>query len=204
VNFSYSECATLADNVGGEIDFEMGRANAGAELDDHVRGIGTEAINHFPDCIRDNSELGAFAPGMNQTDRWRLWIDNVNRAAVGNVNAQCDTPLICDEAVAAAKFTAHRTVATAIDHCDLISVSLFGGEQRPIADADRVADFAMRGLEPLQHLGFIMRNIDAQNSLRENVTTDSKRAQRGKLVEGQVHDFKFQIPSSNAALQLSS
>ena len=52
-------------------------------------------------------------------------------------------------------------------------MNLFGGEKRPIADADCVADFAMRGIEPLSDFGFIMRNIDAGNSLRENVTTDS-------------------------------
>jgi hypothetical protein len=44
----------------------------------------------------------------------------------------------------------------------------------------------MRGIKPLQHFGFIMRNVDVGNSLRENLTTDFDRAQRGKLFE-QIH-----------------
>jgi hypothetical protein len=34
----------------------------------------------------------------------------------------------------------------------------------------------MGGIEPLQHFGFIVGNVDAGNSLRENVTTDFDRA----------------------------
>jgi hypothetical protein len=55
-------------------------------------------------------------------------------------------------------------------------MDLFGGEQRPIVKAGCVADFAMGGIEPLQHFGFIVGNVDAGNSLRENVTTDFDRA----------------------------
>ena len=88
MNFFYAKRATLPDNFRGEIDFVMWRANAGAELHDHVRGIGAEAINHLRNCVRNDAELGAFASGMNQTDSRRFWIDNVNRAAVGDVNAR--------------------------------------------------------------------------------------------------------------------
>ena len=93
--------------------------------------------------------LGAFASGMRKTDRRRFWIDNVNCAAVGDVNPQRDATLIGDDAVAAGEFAAHRAAATTIDNCDFVAVNLFGGKERPIADADCVADFAMRGIEPL-------------------------------------------------------
>ncbi len=177
----------LPDNFRGEIDFVMRRTNAGAQLHDHVSGIGAEAINHLRNRIRDNAELGAFAAGMNQTDSRRFWIDNVNSTTVGNVNAKRDAALICDQAVAAGEFAAHRAAATTIDDGDLVSVNLLSGEQRPVADADCIANFAMGGVEPLQHFGFVMprrRGVDTGNSLRENVATDSKRAQRGKLFEG--------------------
>jgi hypothetical protein len=45
----------------------------------------------------------------------------------------------------------------------------------------------MRGIEPLQHFRFVMRNVDTGSSSRESVTTDSNRAQRGKLLKGQIH-----------------
>src|SRR5262249_24894370 len=43
------------------------------------------------------------------------------------------------------------------------------------------------------------RGVDARNSLCENVAADSNCAQRGKLLERQIHYL-----SSNTALQLSS
>jgi hypothetical protein len=61
---------------------------------------------------------------------------------------------------------------------------LLRGKQRPIADPDCIPNFSVRGIKPLQHFGLIMRHVDAQNSLRKNVTTDSDRAQRRKLFEG--------------------
>jgi len=104
VNFFHTQRATLPDNFRGEIDFVMRWANTGAELHDHARGIGAEAINRFPDRIRDDAELGAFASGVYKTDRRRFWIDNVNSTTVGNVNAQRDAALIRDDAVAPREF----------------------------------------------------------------------------------------------------
>ena len=78
-------------------------------------------------------------------------------------------------------------------------MNLLGGEQRPtptssrardligVAKAGHVANFVMRGLEPLQYLGLLGQNVDAGNSLRENMTTDFDRAQRRKLFKRQLH-----------------
>ena len=72
--------------------------------------------------------------------------------------------------------------ATAVDYSNVVSVDLFGGEERPIAKAGCVANFAMCGIEPLQHFGFIVGDVDAGNSLRENVTTDFDRASAQEIV----------------------
>src|SRR6266481_6132086 len=84
----------------------MGRANTGTELHDHVRRIGAEAINHLPDRICDDAKLGAFAPGMHQTDGRCFRIDDVKSAAVGDVNAERDAALIRDDAIAARELAA--------------------------------------------------------------------------------------------------
>src|SRR4029077_1855790 len=55
------ERATLPDDFGGKIDLVMGWANTGAELHDHVRGIGAEAFNHLSDRVCDDAKVGAFA-----------------------------------------------------------------------------------------------------------------------------------------------
>ena len=190
VNLFHAQRATLPDNFRGEIDFVMRRTNTRAELHDRVRGIGAEAINHLRYGVRDNAELGAFASGVYKTDRRRFWIDDVNSTTVSDVDTECDAALIRDQAVAAGEFAAHRAAAAIIDNCDFVSVNLLSGEKRPVADTDRVANFAMRGVEPLQHFGFVMprrRGVDAGNSMRENVAADSDSAQRGKLFKGQMH-----------------
>ena len=200
MNFLHAKRATLSDNLGCEIDLVMWRANAGAELNDHVRGIGAEAINHLFDCVGNDAELGAFATGMNQTDSRRFWIDKVNRAAVGDVNAEHDSLLIGDDAIAAGeKFVIAADTACSIDNCDFISMNLLGGEYGPIADADCIPNFPVRRIEPLQHFDFIMRHVDAWNSLRKSVTTDSDRAKRGKLLERRLHHCsKFKIPKTKS------
>ena len=128
MNCFHARRATLADNFPREIDFVMWRPNAGAELHYHVRGIGAEAINHLLDSVGNDAEFGAFAPGMNQPDSRGFLIDNVNRAAVGNVNAQDDAALIGNKSVAAGEFTAHRAVATTIDNLNFVPVNLLGGK----------------------------------------------------------------------------
>ena len=133
--------ATLPGYFGGEIDFVVGWANARTELDDHIRGIGAEAFNHLSDCVCHDAKLGAFTAGMHKADRRRCWIYDVNCATVSDINAERDTALIGNNAIAARKFAAHRATATAIDHGDVISVDLFGGEQRPIRQSRLLAEF---------------------------------------------------------------
>ena len=108
-----AERPALPDDFGGEIDFVVRRANAGAELHDHVRGIGAETFNHLSDRVCNGANLGAFASGMHKANRRRFWIYDVNCAAVGDVNAERDAALIGDNAIARGEFVAHRAAATA-------------------------------------------------------------------------------------------
>jgi len=125
-------------------------------LHDHLRRIGSEAINHFVNGVGDDAELRAFPTGMDEADGRRCRIDDVNRATVGNVNAESDTAFVRDNAVARGEFAARRAAATAVDRGDFVSVNLFRGKQRPLADTDCVANFSMGSVEPLQDLGLVM------------------------------------------------
>ena len=104
VDFMNTERAALPDDISSEIDFVVRRANAWAELHDYLLGIGAEAIDHLLDRVRDDAELGAFASGMHKADRRRSRIYDVNCATICDVNAERDTALIGDDAVAAGKF----------------------------------------------------------------------------------------------------
>jgi hypothetical protein len=98
---------------------------------------------------------------MHQANRRRFRIYDVNCAAVSDINAERDAALIGDNAIAAWKFATINSAEdsgrySAIDNGDFVSVGLFGSEQWPIAKAGCVANFAMCGIEPLQHFGFIV------------------------------------------------
>jgi hypothetical protein len=98
---------------------------------------------------------------MDKANRRRFWIHDVNCATVSDVNAERDAALIGDDAIARGEFATINSAEdsgpySAIDNGDFVSVDLFGGEQRPIPKAGCVANFAMCGIEPLQHLGFIV------------------------------------------------
>src|SRR5205823_12553165 len=93
----------------------------------------------------DNAELGAFTPGMHQTDSRCFWIDNVNRATISHVNAECGTTLIRDNAVATGEF--FIAFHWRINECDFVSVNLLSGKQRPIAKSNCATNFAMHRVE---------------------------------------------------------
>ncbi len=122
VDLSHPLRATLLDNVLREIDFVMRRANAGTELHEQAGRIRSESRLHLRDRVGNDAELGSFASGMNETDRGRLWIDNVNRAAIGYVNAKRDAAPIRDETVAAGEILV--AVNVGIDNRDFIAVNL--------------------------------------------------------------------------------
>src|SRR6478735_3037944 len=117
---------------------------------------------------------------MHQANCRRSWIYDVNCATVSDVNAERDAALIGDNAIAPGEFATINSAEdsgrhSTFDNGDFISVDLFGREQRPIVKARFLANFPMCGIEPLQHFGLIVGNVDAGNSLRENVTTDFDR-----------------------------
>jgi len=194
-----TDCATLPDNFGGEIDFVVGWANTRTELNYHDRRIGAEAFNHLSDRVFDDAELGAFAARMDKANRRGFWIYDVNGATISDINAERDAALVGDDTIASGKFATWlgpRSAASAvsaecrpylIDNCYFVSMNLFRGEERPIVKAGGIANFLMCSTEPLEYFCFIVRYVDSRNSLRENVATDCDRAQRRELFERQLH-----------------
>ena len=183
MNFLHAERATLPDNFRSEIDFVTRRTNTRAELHDHVCGIGAEALNHLRNRARDNAELGAFTPGMHQTDSRRFWIDNVNGATIGDVNAERDTESIRNDAVTTGEFFV--TFHWCIPNRDFVPVNLFGGKQRPIAESSGIANALMGFFKPRQCFRFIVRDVDPRDPLRKNVTTVRQLCQGSELFNRQ-------------------
>jgi hypothetical protein len=78
---------------------------------------------------------------MNEPNRGRLWIDKINCATVGDMNAERDPALICDETIARGEMFVR--LDRPIDNCNLVTMNLLSREQRPIAHADCATNFAM-------------------------------------------------------------
>jgi hypothetical protein len=159
--------AALLDDLSGEIDFVMGRSNAGTKLDDHVRGLATESRSHLLDCFRGDGQLGSFFSGMDEADGGRDRIDNVNGAAIGHVNAEGDAALIGDETVATRQVPVG--FERLVDNFNLVAVNLVGREQRPAAHTNRFTNFMMNRIESAQDLGFVVRDIDAGDASGKSV-----------------------------------
>ena len=104
---------------------------------------------------------------MDQTNRRRGWIDNVNGTAIGHVNSERDFSLIGDETVATGEIFLGRWCK--IDNRNFVAVDLFGGEQWPVNNSDFAANFKMRGIETAQRFGFVVRDVDAGNASRKDV-----------------------------------
>ena len=148
----------------------MGWANTGAELHDQLRRIGAEAFNHLSDRVCHDAKLGAFASGVHKANCRCIWIDDVDCATVCDVNAERDTALIGDNAIARGEFAATtplrpRTLQP-IDYCDFVTVDLFGGEQRPIPKPVALRISRCAASSRSKHFGFIVGDVDAGNSLR--------------------------------------
>ena len=126
---------------------------------------------------------------MNEPDRGRLWIDNVNRAAVGDMNSECDPGLSCNETIAPREMFVR--LDRCIDNFNLVSVNLFGSEQRPTIHPDGAANFAMNCVQSPQRFGFVVRNINACDSLGEDVPGNSARIDRRKTLDWKLlHDSR--------------
>src|SRR6266550_4673918 len=119
---------------------------------------------------------------MNEPDGGRIWIDKINCATVSDMNAERDPALFCNETIAPGEMFVR--LDWSIDNCNLVPVDLLSCEQRPITDADCVTNFAMSCVKSAECFFFVMRNIDAWNSLGEDVPANSARVDRGKSLDG--------------------
>lgn len=118
---------------------------------------------------------------MYQTNGRCLLIDNVNRATIGDVNAECDATLIRNQSIAAAEFLI--VFDCKIDNCDFVAVNLLRRDEWPLSEADLSTDSPVGGLQVPQSFGFIVRNIDPGDAFDESAATNAHRIERGKMFD---------------------
>ncbi|MEY2480991.1 MAG: hypothetical protein QOI04_1918 [Verrucomicrobiota bacterium] len=167
VNLLHAARSTLRNDLGGEIDFVMRRTNAGTELHDQILRDRTESLRHQIYRARNNFQLSALLAGMHEADRRCFWIDNKNGAAISDINAETNFPLIGDESVAAGEAIAGSD--RSINDRYFIPVNLFGREKGKCFELERLFDLAMNGVESRERFRFVTRDFNPGNAPDECV-----------------------------------
>src|ERR1043166_9576669 len=123
---------------------------------------------------------------MREADRRRFRIDNVNGAAIGNMNAERNLTLVCDDRVAAG----NRPVRLnrLIHDGDLVRVNLLDGHQRPVAETGLAPETPVFSVQALQGFGLILTNINSGNACDEGAANESQRIQSRKILERLQND----------------
>jgi len=127
VHVLYAGVVTVPNNLRSEIDFVMWRSNAWTELDDEIRRIRSEMSCQRGDGFGHNCELGSLLTGVHQPDTAPDWIEKINRAAIGDVNAKRYAALIGNQAIASVETL--FGLNGGIDHCDAIAMYLLRGKK---------------------------------------------------------------------------
>jgi hypothetical protein len=116
---------------------------------------------------------------MHQTARAEALIDQINRAAIGNVNAEANAALICDQAIAILE--AFVLGNCAVDNSDAVSVNLLRGNKRSGAERMLSANFSMNDIQARERFRLVVRHLNARHAQGETVNDLGQRAQRREL-----------------------
>lgn len=89
----------LFSDCGGEVDFVVGRSDARREDGDEVGGVTVEFLRHSLDGLTGDVGFSSFFSGVEERDRFALWVDEINRSAVGDVNTKEGSRPVADKSV---------------------------------------------------------------------------------------------------------
>jgi len=179
-NFLDACLATLPDDLCGKIDLVVRWPNTGTQLHNKITRLNSKTLPHRFDRAPNDSQCRALFPGMNQTNRTGIPVDQVNRAAISYVNSKADIALIGDQPIAT--FETAISGRNRIDSCDLVSVNLAHGNEFSITQAKSLPRLPMHLVEVFQDNRFVMRQLDSRNAFDESVKTTDP-VERGKCFD---------------------
>src|SRR5438552_1229612 len=130
--------------------------------------------------MRDNTELRSFFPRMNQTYRRADGVDEINSATIGDINAEANTALICNQAITAVETFVPGDRLT--DNTDTLSVYLLRCDERRAAESMSLSNFTMNAVQPSKRFQFIVRHLDTRDAQGESVNDVGQRAERGEVL----------------------
>ena len=116
---------------------------------------------------------------MHQPDRTEALIDQINRAAIGDVNTEANAALICDQAITTVETFVRRGRLT--DNADTRTVHLLRGYEWRLAEPVFSSNFPMDAVQSSQRFHFVVRHLDAGNTQRETVNDAGERLKGREL-----------------------
>ena len=117
---------------------------------------------------------------MHETDRTAHGIGKINGAAIGDINAEANTGLICNQAITAVETFVPGDRLT--DKTDTLSVHLLRCDERRVAESIFLSDFTMNAVQPSKRFQFIVRHLDTRDAQGESVNDVGQRAERWELL----------------------
>ena len=173
-----AESTALPHNLRSEIDLIVRRPNAGAELDNQIGSARTKVLRHRFNGIRDDTKLRPLLPRMHQANRIAHRIDQINRAAIGDVDAKANAALICDEAIAT--FKTFVPGDAGIDNSNSISVNLLCGSKRHGGEPMPAEDLPMNAIQPRERFRLVVGHLDPGHAQGETMSDLRQSAERRK------------------------
>lgn len=104
---------------------------------------------------------------MHQPDRTEALIDQINRAAIGDINTEANVALICDQAIATLEaFVPGNCI---IDNSNSITVHLLRRNERRGTESMLPSNFQMNAVQSRKRFRFIMRHLNARDTQSETM-----------------------------------
>ncbi len=187
VNFTNAGVATLLQNLRGEIDFIVRRANAWTELHHEIRPVHAEIRAQQFDCVADNAKGAAFLARVHETDGASLAIDEINSAAIRHINSETNIVLVGDQTVTI--LNAAITRPGRIDDGNLVSMHLPRRDEGATGQCKLVSRPVMSFVQVREHGRFVVRECDSWNPPHEAVRY-IELLERRKLLERKIAIFQ--------------
>ena len=131
-----------------------------------------------------DAQLRPFLARVHKTDHLLDRIDDVNRTAIGDIDAEGDIPLVCDETVAAAVTVI--PVDGVIDHRHFRAVDLLRSDQGRSTQPECATHPAMNRIQAPQRFRLVARDHDSCNAAYEPVLTKGEFRERIEALDRQL------------------
>jgi hypothetical protein len=158
----------------------MRRPDAGTQLGDEINGVAPKLLRHPKNRLPNYIEKGSFFPGMHESNRSAPRINQKNRAAVSNIDAQKDVAITGHNRIHS------RTLSGRPDrhHSNSIAMNLFS--QTELARKKSSSYALMTRLKPLESGRSIASDIEAGDSQRKPVQNIFQSIEGRKQLHGDV------------------